>query len=134
MTPATKGALARCSHSETRARYPNLSDKAGTVDDILHQRLARREQRRLSRLRAADEARRLARVEVEVEALGAQVTLDSIVIGTTKAHLTPEPGVITRETRLSDEATCAALADIRSCGRCGWSGTGGSCWCPRRTS
>ena len=113
MTAVTQSAPVRHGRASTRAtRYPNLCDKDGPVDPIMHQRLARAEQRRLSRLRAADEARRLARLEVEVEALGAQVTLDSIVIGTTKAHLAPEPGVITRETRLSDEATCAALAAL----------------------
>jgi hypothetical protein len=82
------------------------------VDDILHQRLARREQRRLSRLRAVDDARRLARVEVWVDAIQGQMTADSVVLGTSSVQQAPEPGVITRQARLSDEAACAALAEL----------------------
>lgn len=80
--------------------------------DPMHRKLIRRAQRLAALPSGAEDARRLARLEVEVEALGAQVTLDSIVLGTTKAHLTPEPGVITAQTRRSDEATCAALAAL----------------------
>ena len=109
MTPVTQSAPVRHWNADAGATTPSLDRKAGTVLKIMPHLPAFWRQRHATR---TDTARRLARVEVEVEALGAQVTLDSIVLGTTKAHLTPEPGVITAATRRSDEATCAALAEL----------------------
>ena len=105
MTASTQSAPVRHGCASTEAtRNPSLTGKARTVISILHHLGASRRQRHAARI---EDARRLARLEVEVDALHAQVALDSVVLGTAAT-----PGEITAQTRRSDEAACAALAEL----------------------
>jgi hypothetical protein len=74
--------------------------------DAMHDRLARREQRRAARLASTDTARRLARVELDLDCLHAATALDSIL------RPGPEPGVITPAVRQSDEAALKAMEPL----------------------
>jgi hypothetical protein len=91
MSAVTKSAPVRHGRASTRAtRYPNLCDKDGPVTHIMPCLGAFWRQRHAARIEAA---RRLARLEVEVDALHAQVITNSLILGTTKvpAPRDPEP-------------------------------------------
>lgn len=89
MPPQTQSAAARhASAGTTATRSPYLVAKDGTVIHIMHHLSARRRQRHASRI---EDARRLARLEVQVDALSAQVTADSILMGTTSVQQAPAP-------------------------------------------
>lgn len=79
--------------------------------DPMHAKLIRRAQRQAacaSRQTNIQDARRLARMEVEIDAIRGQMTADSILMGTASVQLAP--GEITAQTRRSDEEALLELA------------------------
>ena len=79
--------------------------------DVLHQRLARRSQRHAAQRRPVEAERRIATLEALLHITQERMVADSLLLGTDSTHL-PEPGEITAQTRRSDEAACAALAEL----------------------
>lgn len=70
---------------------------------------------RAPRARKIEDARRLARLEVEVDALHAQVIVNSLILGTTPAGTAktsaPRPhAIITAEQRRTADAICETYA------------------------
>jgi len=59
---------------------------------------------------AAEMRDRLRTVEILLSITQERMVADSLLLGTDSTHL-PEPGEITADTRRSDEAACAALAE-----------------------
>lgn len=117
MPPQTQSAAVRhASAGTTATRNPSLYRKAGPVPKIMPHLPAFLRQRHATRQRiAALEAltatvpQRLNGMELDLMGLHAQVTGDSILMGTTSVQ---QAGIISAQTRRSDEAACAALAEL----------------------
>ena len=109
MNAATQSAAARhASAGTTATRNPNLSEKDESVISIRPHLSALWRQRRATRDRIAALEVSDRRTRVEIDALHAQVTADSLLMGTSSVQ---QPGVISAETRQSDEEILLALAE-----------------------
>ena len=91
MNAQTQSAPVRHGRASTRAtRNPSLTDKAGTVDPIMHDRLARRSQRHAAQRRPVEAERRIATLEALLHITQERMVADSLLLGTDSTHL-PEP-------------------------------------------
>ena len=117
MTPAQQSAPVRHWNADAGARTPSLTDKAGTVDPIMHDRLARRSQRHAAQRRPVEAERRIATLEALLHITQQQMVADSLLLCTDSTHrIVPDapdghPESLTAELPEEQEVALAALSN-----------------------